>query len=172
MELLNFEQFSLLKQGAEAKLYSGEYLGQKVIIKQRFSKKYRHPMLDEQLTKDRMKGEVRSLIRCKTLGIRTPTIYLADLDSSIIIMEHVQNSKTARDFINTNLEDRSKLIALSQLIGNILGKLHGANIIHGDLTTSNILVEESETIELIFIDFGLGFAEGSPEDKGNFDNNH
>ena len=167
--MFDLNSFSLLKQGAEAKLYTGTFLGQKAIVKERFSKKYRHPTLDETLTRDRIKGEVRSLIRCKTVGIRTPTILHTDLDSSVIVMEYLEQFQTARDFIKTKMEAKSNdpLQIVSQKIGSILAKMHKAGIIHGDLTTSNILVEESpEGLELVLIDFGLGFAEGSAEDKG------
>ena len=83
----DFEDWTLLKQGAEAKLRVGTFLGQKAVLKERFSKTYRHPELDSRLTKDRFKGEVRSLLRCKTLGIRTPTLYYVDVDSSSFVME-------------------------------------------------------------------------------------
>ncbi len=58
----------LIKQGAEAKIYSAEFLGHPAIIKERFSKKYRHPVLDKSLTQQRTKSEVRSMIRCRMNG--------------------------------------------------------------------------------------------------------
>merc|ERR1712064_75847 len=53
-------------------------------------------------------------------------------------------------------------------IGKILGVMHKNNVIHGDLTTSNMLVEKVDNngYKICLIDFGLGFAEGTPEDKG------
>ncbi|TRY72748.1 hypothetical protein TCAL_06717 [Tigriopus californicus] len=163
----------LYKQGAEGRLFTGEYLGQKVLVKQRFPKKYRHPQLDAQLSAQRFRGEVRSLIRCQSLGIRTPTILLADLDQNIIVMEFLARAQTCRYFIQTLLaEDGSepRLLALAQVIGKVLALIHSNHIIHGDLTTSNILVANPGApdceLELVLIDFGLGFAEGSAEDKG------
>ena len=103
-----YKNFELLKQGAEARLYLGQFLGRKVIVKERFSKKYRHPVLDEQLTKDRLRGEVRSLNRCKALGLRTPTIYLADLPSGHIVLECCEGSVTARDYIKGLMEGTDK----------------------------------------------------------------
>ena len=102
------KDFELLKQGAEARLYLGQFLGRKVIVKERFSKKYRHPVLDEQLTKDRLRGEVRSLNRCKALGLRTPTIYLADIPSGQIVLEYCEGSVTARDYIKGLMEGTEK----------------------------------------------------------------
>ena len=59
---------SLLKQGAEAKIYTGVYLGKLCIIKERFPKKYRHPALELSLSQQRTKSEVRSMLRCRTQG--------------------------------------------------------------------------------------------------------
>ena len=64
-KMVDLEKFVMVKQGAEARLYNGSFLGQEVVIKERFSKKYRHPDLDTQLTKDRHKAEARSLLKCK-----------------------------------------------------------------------------------------------------------
>jgi len=163
----DFEDWTLLKQGAEAKLRVGTFLGQKAVLKERFSKTYRHPELDSRLTKDRFKGEVRSLLRCKTLGIRTPTLYYVDVDSSSFVMEYL-NAPTCRDYINAHREDEVALTKLATEMGRLIGLLHNNNLIHGDLTTSNILVESASpaSVDLCVIDFGLGYVEGSVEDKG------
>jgi len=58
----------LLKQGAEAKLYSGVFFGRPTIAKERFSKSYRHPVLDRTLTVRRMRAEVKCIQRCRTNG--------------------------------------------------------------------------------------------------------
>jgi len=63
-----FTEEKLWKQGAEAKLYRGSFLGKPVVIKERFSKKYRHPDLDTRLTKERMRAECRGIMRCKMIG--------------------------------------------------------------------------------------------------------
>jgi len=160
--------FTLLKQGAEAKLKVGMFLGgRKAILKERFSKKYRHPDLDAKLTKERFRGEIRSLMRAKTVGIRTPTLYWVDANSSSFVMEYL-DAPTCRDYIKANRADEGRLTALATEIGRVIGLLHNNNLIHGDLTTSNILVESADSgvIRLCVIDFGLGYVEGSVEDKG------
>ena len=164
---MDLNDYRLIKQGAEAKLKIGMFLGgKKALIKERFSKKYRHPDLDSKLIKDRMRGEIRSLLRCKMLGIRTPTLYHVSVDENTFIMEFIEG-QTCRDYINANKSDKDKLMALATAIGQIIGTLHKNNLIHGDLTTSNMLVERSEpTFKLCVIDFGLGYVEGSQEDKG------
>jgi len=164
---------TLYRQGAEARLFLGEYQGCPALAKHRFPKSYRHPKLDEQLTKERLKAEVRSLVRCKTLGIRTPTIYFTDAETGVIVMEYLDNAITTKDYIiqrmsvkpyDVNPEKHPELEQLARKIGRILGRLHSNNLIHGDLTTSNMLIENDGEITLI--DFGLGYAEGSVEDKG------
>ena len=66
------EDLTLLKQGAEAKLYAGTFLGKSVIVKERFKKKYRHPELENRITRDRIKAEARFLTRCRSIGRQKP----------------------------------------------------------------------------------------------------
>ncbi|KAI4470396.1 o-sialoglycoprotein endopeptidase [Holotrichia oblita] len=167
------EGFKLIKQGAESKLFQGSYLGVPTLVKDRFKKKYRHPTLDDTLMKERIKAEVRAILKCKTVGIRTPTLYLVDLNRRSIFMEYFPYSVTAKEFIfNAN---ESLIEVLSHCIGKLLGKMHANNIIHGDLTTSNILIsnkqkidifyESFQNLELILIDFGLSHTDSTIEDK-------
>ncbi len=105
------------------------------------------------------------------MGIRTPTVYFANPDSGLLIMEHLDSAVTAREYLNNLLsqEDQGgKIQKLADNIGVALGKMHSNGIIHGDLTTSNIMVDgpDDEDPQLVLLDFGLSFAEGSSEDKG------
>lgn len=170
MDLTNFE---LLRQGAEAKLYLGTYLGQRAIVKERFAKKYRLPELDVRLTRERMRAEARSLVKCKTLGIKTPTLY--HVNQCCLVMEYLE-FPTARDYIKSVLNgakfpdpaQKTVLTELALKIGQMVGKLHKNNLIHGDMTTSNMLVDavNDQNQEIYVIDFGLGDFSGTPEDKG------
>lgn len=165
--------FELFKQGAEAKLYKGTYLGKSVIVKERFPKKYRHEDLDTSLTRERMKAECRAIVRCKSAGILTPTIYLVDAKTRSIYMEYFDRSVTIKEFI---LKANKDIIEeLSNKIGERLARMHSNDIIHGDLTTSNMLIvnkNESGTfdslsdVKIAFIDFGLAHIDTSAEDKG------
>ena len=51
----------------------------------------------------------------------------------------------------TMTDDEKKQVC--RQIGEIAGKLHGAGIVHGDLTTSNILLDNGQ---MFLIDFSLG----------------
>lgn len=62
------QNMELIAQGAEARLYKRVYLGKTCLVKERFVKKYRHPELDMNLTKDRIKTEARTIIRAKSAG--------------------------------------------------------------------------------------------------------
>lgn len=61
-------EIELLKQGAEARIYRGSFYGKPCIVKERFAKNYRHPQLDQEICKERLKSEVRSLVRCRLAG--------------------------------------------------------------------------------------------------------
>ena len=150
MDQNDLKDFVLLRQGAEARLYTGMFIGQKSIAKERFSKKYRHSQLDERLTKERLKGEIKSLMRCKMAGIRTPTIFFVDMNNGLFVMEYLDTALTCREYIDALLkkssenldENKKSLTCLSVKIGRILAVMHKNSVIHGDLTTSNMLIEQ------------------------------
>ncbi|VEN56360.1 unnamed protein product [Callosobruchus maculatus] len=154
-----------MKQGAEARLYVGLYMGKPTIAKERFKKAYRHEVLDDLLTKERIKAESRAAVRCKMAGIRTPTIYLVDCNRRTIFMEYFAYSITAKEFIeNTPQSTNNTLELFSVELGKLLGRMHEANIIHGDLTSSNVLVVNKQD-KIVLIDFGLARVESNIEDK-------
>lgn len=72
-EMSYLNKCNLIKQGAEARVYRGTFLGKPTIIKERFPKHYRHPVLDEKLTHRRTVQEVRSILRCKKAGECLPS---------------------------------------------------------------------------------------------------
>jgi TP53 regulating kinase-like protein len=140
----------LLSQGAEGKIYIGEFLSKKCIVKERFEKKYRVKELDQKLTKSRMLNESRNITRASKLGINVPTLYFIDLIERKIYMEYLENScqlKVILQSIYSN-EDisiyESLLDKISNDLGNMLSKLHSGDLIHGDLTPSNILLKIKE----------------------------
>lgn len=79
---------------------------------------------------------------------------------------------TVRDYIYRVQEQHREtandiLMPLAEAVGGLLGKMHVKNIIHGDLTTSNMLLQgEPSDLKLFLIDFGLSSFEASAEDKG------
>lgn len=168
------KDFVLLEQGAEGKVLTGTFSGLPALAKVRFSKKYRHPKIDADIRNERTRAEVRSLVRCQQIpGVSVPALYFVDSEESVIVMEYLTGTVRCRDYIEELLESNSEEIlnSLMREIGSLIAKIHRCNIIHGDLTTSNILVKkvagETFPFRLYLIDFGLGYAEGSKaEDKG------
>ena len=80
--MVDTEQFAVFKQGAEARLYTGTFLGREVVVKERFSKKYRHPALDTQLTRDRHRAEARALVKCRQVKIKIRSRNLFEFHSA------------------------------------------------------------------------------------------
>ncbi|XP_071957981.1 EKC/KEOPS complex subunit TP53RK-like [Antedon mediterranea] len=161
---------NMINQGAEARVYEGEFGGRSVIVKERFSKKYRHPTLDEKLTKKRMTQEARAIMRCKKAGIATPAIYFVNYETNQIYMENIKDSLTVKEYIQALQREGGKdeeLNKLADKIGNILATMHNIDVIHGDLTTSNIMIKRPfEELGLVLIDFGLSHVSRLLEDKG------
>ena len=87
-------------------------------------------------------------------------------------MEYVHDSVTVRDHIvavQSSSADSgvSSLRPIAYKIGELLGKMHQKNIIHGDLTTSNMLIRKPVgDLDIVFIDFGLSYVNSMAEDKG------
>ena len=52
---------------------------------------------------------------------------------------------------------------LAYNLGKYIARLHMANIIHGDITSSNIMLNDKN--QLVFLDFGLGRYSNLDEDK-------
>ncbi|XP_033009368.1 EKC/KEOPS complex subunit TP53RK [Lacerta agilis] len=161
----------MVQQGAEARVYRGLFLGRPTVVKHRFHKRYRHPLLEERLSRRRTAQEARSLLRCRRAGISAPVVYFVDYVSNCIYLEDIVGSTTVRDYIMSEQQSRndsSNLILLAEKIGEILAHMHDEDLVHGDLTTSNMLLRPppAKKMELVLIDFGLSFISALPEDKG------
>ena len=150
----------IIRRGAEAEIHLTTWLGRKVISKHRVPKKYRLAELDQSLRVARTKKEAKLISEVRKLGICTPIIYNIDLEEFKIIMEYVDGPRF-KDIIPT-LDDKTRKELLIKL-GVAIGILHKNNIVHGDLTTSNILKRDNE---LYFIDFSLGDHCEDIESKG------
>ena len=159
--------WELIKQGAEAKIYKGAFLGTPVIIKERFNKSYRVPALDKKLTHRRMNQEARSMARCRKHGIKAPAVYHLDFEHHLIYMELIKEGVVMKDYINQlNPDTDWKMLEdVMRLIGVTIATMHNVDIVHGDLTTSNMIFNP-DTSSLTMIDFGLSFTSSLAEDKG------
>ena len=152
--------------GAEAVIE----FGLESVIKRRIKKNYRLSVIDDRLRKSRTKREAKVIDKLNSI-INVPKLINIDEKEFIVEMELIDGPKV-RDIIN---KDNYKQICES--IGVQVAKMHGIDIIHGDLTTSNFIYSDSK---VYFIDFGLSFFSKKPEDlavdlhllKHAFDSKH
>jgi TP53 regulating kinase-like protein len=144
----------LIKTGAEADIYITEWYGMQAISKVRTPKPYRHPSLDSSIRKRRTLNESSMLSNAKLSGIVTPRLYFVDPSNAEIIMEFIDGVSVKNCISAKTCFDMGKYAAL----------LHDANIIHGDLTTSNF-IKPYDNAEIVVIDFGLAFYSERMEDR-------
>jgi len=151
----------LIKKGAEASLYLADWHGRKVVMKRRLPKKYRPAVLDDEIRAYRTVHEPQLMSEAKMTGVPTPTIFLVDVREATIVMEFVEGKqvKVLLDKIG-----KSERRVVCSNIGALIGRLHGNGIIHGDLTTSNMIMASEGRIFLV--DFGLGEKNGELEARG------
>ena len=91
-------------------------------------------------------------------GVATPTIYYVDAAKSLLVMEFIDGI-TVKHALRT---DENLYLQIAPRIGQSMAALHNGNIIHGDLTTSNIMLRG---VDLVMIDFGLATVSASLEDR-------
>jgi len=147
----------VIQRGAEAILYLEERDGQKVLVKDRVPKGYRIRQLDERIRTQRTRHEESLLLKARRAGVSTPNVLEAG--DSRLVMEWISGSKL-KDSLNGMPPDQRRKIY--KLMGESIGKLHSAGIVHGDLTTSNMIFKDNR---LYIIDFGLGKVSSKVEDQ-------
>jgi TP53 regulating kinase-like protein len=161
LKFLGLKMRMLIKKGAEASLYLEEWHDRMVILKKRLSKRYRVPELDRDIQLQRTKHEPQIMHRAKKAGVSTPLIFMVDLAEAAIIMEFVEG-KQVKQILN-DLPEKER-IHLCRKIGTLIGRLHSSGIIHGDLTTSNLILTPQGKI--VFVDFGLSELTRELEARG------
>eukprot|EP01040_Poterioochromonas_malhamensis_P001155 gene1155-1226_t len=148
--------------GAEATINIVDFLGLRCISKHRLSKKYRVSELDERINKQRLLQEARCLIKCKNHEVHVPNLFLVDSANKSLYLELIEG-KTLKVVLNSDISPELKLSSLKDLAQEI-AKMHDAEIVHGDLTTSNVIVRDNDN-QVFLIDFGLGLLKPTLEDK-------
>ncbi len=155
------ETKTLLKKGAEASLFLSNWHGRRVIIKARMLKRYRPNELDTKIRNYRTLHEPQLMHEAKKAGVPTPTIFLVDMKNSTIIMEFVEGTQVKQVLPCVSRKQRQELCFR---IGVLIGKLHCHGVVHGDLTTSNMILTQGGKIFLV--DFGLGEKNSGLEARG------
>lgn len=197
---------TLLTQGAEAHLYkTASHLAasQPAALKIRPAKPYRHPILDRRLTRQRILHEARCLLRLVKEGVSVPALLALDWEGECdasgvsrggawLLMEWIEGAAVRTVFERWEtwlkgqaqnqsqsqvLEDgRNRVSAFMARIGRLVGALHAAGVVHGDLTTSNLMLRGSRVDDgrdgnpsmdgdVVLIDFGLAVQSSQDEDR-------
>lgn len=165
LERLNIEKalfasVAVHRVGAEARLDSASWLGREVVNKQRVVKGYRHPALDKSIQTARIKNEVRLMLEARRAGVPVPIIYSVDLAANRIVMEEIPGVRV-KDALESLPKEKAEEVC--RKIGAIAARMHMNDIVHGDLTTSNMLLDGER---IVVIDFSLGSRTSELEDKG------
>jgi len=147
-------KLKIIQQGAEAIIL----LEKNRVIKRRIKKSYRIPEIDDKIRRQRTRSEAKLLTKAFKL-ISIPEIIKVDQETKEIIMDFIDGKKLS-DYLDKFPLKKQK--GVCKLIGESTAKLHDADIIHGDLTTSNMILKDNK---IYFIDFGLGFISHKFEDK-------
>jgi TP53 regulating kinase and related kinases len=150
-------RLKLLYRGAEADVYSGDWAGEKAVFKFRKPLPYRLPELDLEIRSQRTVHEAQLLHESKSSGAKSPSLYYVSTGESLIVMEAIAGPR-----LKSILQSAETDIAsISADFGSAVGRLHSAGIMHGDLTTSNVIVNEAG---VHLIDFGLAVRSVKVED--------
>jgi Kae1-associated kinase Bud32 len=139
-----------IAQGAEGVLWRENG----VLVKERVRKSYRLSKLDEMLRKQRTAHEASLLNTARRAGVCTPQVI--DAIGTVLKMEWIEGKRVKELLSGGNCEE------IGRKIGAAIGKMHTYDVIHGDLTTSNMIIRGND---VCFIDFGLGFQSPKIEDK-------
>ncbi|MBY8988984.1 MAG: Kae1-associated serine/threonine protein kinase [Candidatus Lokiarchaeota archaeon] len=150
----------IIHKGAEANLIYGHWFGKEVIFKHRIPKGYRIEQIDKKLRVNRSLNEAKALIRVKTYGVNVPQVYEIDTKNSTIVMKYIKGEKLKEALYSITDEKKEQYL---KEVGKIIAILHRNGHVHGDITTSNIII--TETQEVFIIDFGLHAYSDHIEDK-------
>jgi len=141
----------IISQGAEAIIS----LNNDNIIKQRIKKSYRLPEIDGKLRKLRTRSEARILKKLQKI-IPVPKLIKIDEADKELVIEHIKGEKLSEYLEEIGYKKICKMITEN------ISKMHDLDIIHGDLTTSNMIYKNNK---VYLIDFGLSFHSKKIEDK-------
>jgi TP53 regulating kinase-like protein len=149
----------LFHRGAEANLFISQLASWKVVVKKRVPKHYRDQNLDLMIRRQRTMTESSLMHESRISGVRTPTLFGIDLDNTTIVMMFIPGS-LARDSLDS-MKSQQKIAVFTSL-GEQVGLMHQGGIVHGDLTTSNLII--SEDVPYI-LDFGMAHRSVQTEDR-------
>jgi bifunctional N6-L-threonylcarbamoyladenine synthase / protein kinase Bud32 len=144
-----------LAKGAEAELFVVKHGGRPAVLKRRVRKKYRVEELDFRIRTTRTKREARTMAAVKRMGVRSPLLYSAGLGRSELVMEKIEG-RMLREVPAAGMKAFGEC-------GEELALMHSQGVVHGDFTSSNVMLGRNGGI--VFIDFGLASFSESIEEQ-------
>ncbi|VWU48548.1 EKC/KEOPS complex subunit BUD32, putative, partial [Hepatocystis sp. ex Piliocolobus tephrosceles] len=170
----------LISTGSDANIYMCKFLGKNVVKKVIYRKFYRHKTIDKKIRKLRISNEIKFTKRLTSLNIDVPILYFIDMEEKSLFFEYIKGCT-----INNILKNIIEYVPnIAKAVGIILAKIHNGGVIHGDFTTSNLMLRNSyiyknkiynykdntsyefsdiKNIKLCVIDFGLSFLSSTVE---------
>ncbi len=149
---------TLLYRGAEADVIRGDWQGLDAVFKVRKPLRYRLQVLDESIRRQRTVHEAEMIHLSKRAGVPSPFLYNVDVPRSTLVMEYVRGERV-KDLVGSISGEELEGVFLE--FGRDAARLHSAGIMHGDLTTANVVRKGRK---LVFIDFGLSIRSTRLED--------
>ena len=149
---------TLLYKGAEADVIKAGWCGHEAVYKVRKALPYRLPVLDSEIRRQRTIHEAEMIGSAKVAGVQTPYLYFVDPLGATLVMEYVKGVRM-KDLVSS--APGKEAAGLFERLGADAARLHLAGIMHGDLTTANV-VKRGEN--LVFLDFGLSIHSLRVED--------
>ena len=151
-------------KGSESFIYNGSFGTKNIVIKIRKSKKYRVENLDSILRIQRLRIESRMIKSALNSTIPVPTLCFVDLTMNAMGLEKIEGENLgvlmSDSAFNNDITLKKNIYSK---FGEIVGKLHNIEVIHGDLTPLNIIVDKENNIYII--DFGLAYYSNEIKDK-------
>lgn len=151
----------LLTLGAESAIYIVEYWGKTLALKWRPIKPYLHNEIDKLLRTSRTSRECKMLTFVRTLGVPTPAVHFVDISHHIIVMDFIEGQQLKQ---LVGVSSKKRITSLCHEFGKLLGIMHLSDVVHGDPTTSNVVIDTQSKMWLV--DFGLAEKNATIEMKG------
>ncbi len=149
----------LLYRGAEADIFLGRWSGRAAVFKVRKRLPYRLESLDRTIRRQRTLHEAGMLSDAKAAGVEAPFLYFLSEPEATLVMEYVEGARMKDAVSKLGVREAARLF---RLLGSAVARLHLAGIMHGDVTTANVIIRDGK---LVFIDFGLSIHSTRTEDR-------
>lgn len=146
----------LLHVGAEAEVRRGDWCRLDAVFKVRVPLRYRLPQLDVVIRRHRTLREADMLRRARRAGVATPRLYCVEPAAATLVMEYVKGRR-----LKEAAESKGHQLGAFGQLGQAVGLLHRSGVVHGDLTTANVILRSGSCV---LVDFGLSHQSFKVED--------